>query len=193
MTVKTVDAHLGESAVLAVVLGAHTRLEVESLRQAGRLCNVEDLAANHAHQVGSQSALGLVTIGRNHHLVKTKIARAESEVQLLAGVVLDGYALALGGIPHIFRLYDKRALGQVLQKEVAGLVGSRAYGSALNLDYYVRQVFARLGILHVSVYVGISILYGFVRNVAFTGRGSNSSVVVRHNTLVVDSGCMSRK
>ena len=107
--------------------------------------------------------------------------------------MLDGYALALGGIPHIFRLDDKRALGQVLQKEVAGLVGCRAYGGALNLDYYVRQVFARLGILHVSINVGISILYGFVRNVAFTGRGSNASVVVHHNTLVVDSGCMSRK
>ena len=114
MAVKTVDAHLGESTVLAVVLGAHARLEVEPLSQAGRLCNVEEFAANHAHQVGSQSALGLVTIGRNHHLVKTKIARAESEVQLLAGVLLDGYALALGGIPHIFRLDDKRTLGKVL-------------------------------------------------------------------------------
>ena len=107
--------------------------------------------------------------------------------------MLDGYALALGSIPHIFRLYDKRALRQVFQKEVSRLVGCRTYGSALNLDYYVRQVFARLGILHVSINVSVCILYRFVRNGAFVGRGSSDSVVVRYNTLVVDSGCMSRK
>ena len=76
---------------------------------------------------------------------------------------------------------------------MAGLVGCRAYGSALNLDYYVRQVFARLGILHVSVNVSVRILYRFVRNGTFIDRGSSDSVVVRYNTLVAYSGCMSRK
>ena len=41
VTIETIDAHLGKATVLAVVLRTHTRLEVKSLRQASRLCDVK--------------------------------------------------------------------------------------------------------------------------------------------------------
>ena len=41
VAIKTINAHLGEATVLAVVFGAHTRLKVEPLCQTSALCDVK--------------------------------------------------------------------------------------------------------------------------------------------------------
>ena len=62
MAVQSVDSYLREAAVLTVVLGAHTGLEVESLCQTGGLCDVENLAVYHVYEVGSHPALRLASV-----------------------------------------------------------------------------------------------------------------------------------
>ena len=96
VAVQAIDAHLRETAVLTVVLGAHARLEVEALRQAGGLSDVEDLAAYHTDQVGGQSAGRLIAIGRDHHLVDGDIVGGQGEIDFLGGIVLDGDGTFLG-------------------------------------------------------------------------------------------------
>ena len=90
MAVQAIDAHLRETAILTVVLGAHARLEVKTLRQAGGLSDVEDLATYHTDQVGGQSAGRLIAIGRDHHLVDGDIVGGQGKIDFLGGIVLDG-------------------------------------------------------------------------------------------------------
>ena len=96
MAVQAIDAHLRETAILTVVLSAHARLEVESLRQAGGLSDIEDLAAYHTDQVGGQSAGRLIAVGRDHHLVDGDIVGGQGEIDFLGGIVLDGDSTLLG-------------------------------------------------------------------------------------------------
>ena len=88
MAVQSVDSYLREAAVLAVVLGAHAWLEVESLRQTGALREVEELGAEHVHKVGRQASCRLVAVGRDHHLVESYVVGVEREVLLLCGFMV---------------------------------------------------------------------------------------------------------
>ena len=50
MTVQTIDAHLRETAVLAVVLHAQSGHEIESLRQADGVHGLHGLRSGDGHQ-----------------------------------------------------------------------------------------------------------------------------------------------
>ena len=122
MTVETIDSHLCESTVLTVVLRAHARLEVESLRQAGALCDVKKFSANHVHQVWCHSSCRLVPIGGNHYLVETQVVWGKREIKFLAGVMANGDASRLGVVAHVGRLDDEGPLRQVLEEEMSVVV-----------------------------------------------------------------------
>ena len=176
MTIETIDAHLGKATVLAVVLRAHTRLEVESLRQASGLRDVKKFTANHVHQVWSQSSLSLVSVGGNDYLVETQIVWVETEIQLLGFILSDDYTLRLRGVTHILRLDDERTFRQVLQKEVARHIGGSGDGCSLHLYDDIRHVLARLGIHHMTIHIGIRALGYFL-----------------YNIIILNFGCMSRE
>ena len=63
MSVKTIDTHLGETAVLAVVLSPHSRLEVQSFGKASRLCEFESFRPYHADEVWRKAAFRLASVG----------------------------------------------------------------------------------------------------------------------------------
>ena len=190
VAIETVYAHLREATVLTVVLRAHARLEVEPLRQTCALCDVKQLSADHVDQVWRQPAFRLVSVGRNNHLVEVHVAWRETEVELLACVMLNVYGLALRGIAQIFCLNDKRSFRQVFQKIVACLVGCCGYGCSFQLHKDVRKMLARLGIFHMAINVGVCVLC-FLRIIVH-GR-SNTPVVVLYIVFVVNIGRMGRK
>lgn len=116
MAIKTVYAHLREATVLTVVLRAHTRLEVEPLRQTCALCDVKQLSADHVDQVWRQPAFRLVSVGRDNHLVEVHVAWRETEVELLACVMLNVYGLALRGIARYFASTTNVPSGRFFRK-----------------------------------------------------------------------------
>ncbi len=180
--VETVDAHLREAAVLAVVFRAHTGLEVEPLRQASGLRDVEKLTADHVHQVGGHSSRCLVSVGRHHHLVEGHIIGGQGEVELLGGVMADGDGLLHRLVAHHLHNDRKSALWQVLQEVVPCLVRRCDDGGALEQDGHVGQVLATAFVYHMAIHIGVRALLG-------THRGR----VIAYQLVVLDLGCLGRK
>ena len=130
--VQSVDAHLLISAVLAVVLHTHTRLEVQPLRQTGRVGILERLDRYHVYQRRRHAAGRLVTVGRNHHPLECHVVLANLEIQFqrLALGELHGAALCL--IAYRTDFNSKSPFGQVFQEVMPCFVGSRPDGCPLH-------------------------------------------------------------
>ena len=66
---QTVDTHLGETAVLAVVFHTQARLVVERLGEVGGVHHFEELGAHHVHHHRSRLPAYLIAIGGNHNFI----------------------------------------------------------------------------------------------------------------------------
>ena len=71
-----------ETTVLAVVLDTESALEVERLCEVVGIDCLKKLGAHHIHHDRSVLAVGLVAIGRNHHLVDVIVLFFEHDVEL---------------------------------------------------------------------------------------------------------------
>ena len=70
MSVEAVDANLGETAVLAVVLDAHAGLEIESVGKRACAHEVESLGRNHIDERGAVAALEFAFCACDYDLVE---------------------------------------------------------------------------------------------------------------------------
>ena len=158
MTVQTVDAHLCETTVLAVVLGTHAGLVVESLCQAGGLGGLELLAVHHVYQVRCLTALCFATVGRNHHLVQGNVIGLHDEVHL-AGLVLAYDNLACDGAETgVADLQGDGILWQVLEEIVTGSVSCGGDGATQYAYDHIGHVLLLVGIDYMADDVCIGFL-----------------------------------
>lgn len=81
MSVEPVDAHLHETAVLAVVLDAYAGLEPESLGQTGRIGVVENFAVEDVHQGRGFATRGFAAAGRDDYVVHGNSVFRDFEVE----------------------------------------------------------------------------------------------------------------
>ena len=164
--VQSVDAHLLISAVLAVVLHTHTRLEVQPLRQTGRVGILERLDRYHVYQRRRHAAGRLVTVGRNHHPLECHVVLANLEIQFqrLALGELHGAALCL--IAYRTDFNSKSPFGQVFQEVMPCFVGSRPDGCPLQHNRYISQVFLGIFIGYVANDIGIGIVQFVCKSIA---------------------------
>ena len=82
MAVETVDPHLGEAAVLAVVLHPHSGLEVQTVGKRAGAYVCEQLPCGDVDQCRTLPALGLCLGGCHHHLVKHERVGSKAEIKL---------------------------------------------------------------------------------------------------------------
>ena len=107
--------------------------------------------------------------------------------------MIYGHTLALGCVSYECRLDDECSFRQVLQEEMAGLVGCRGYGGTLHPDDDVREVLARLCVHHMTIYIGIRVFGCFFSVILFACRGSYCPVFILYNTFVLNFGSLSCK
>ena len=81
VSVESVDAHLGESAVLAVVLDTHAGLKRKPLGQAGGIGAFEKHAPEDTHQRRGLAPQRGRTARRDHHFVHRDAARSHLEIE----------------------------------------------------------------------------------------------------------------
>ena len=67
---QTIDTHLLETAILAVILHTHAGLEIQAVGQGSRVCGLEHLGVEHVYQGRSQTAGRLVTVCRYDNTVQ---------------------------------------------------------------------------------------------------------------------------
>ena len=108
---QSVDAHLLEATVLAVVLHAHARLEVQPVGQRGGVRRLEYFRVEHVHQRGRQAAGRLVPVGGYHHAIERHGVLLGVEVNL-QGLSLPQRHLAFDGlVADGFHHDGERSLG----------------------------------------------------------------------------------
>ena len=155
MAVEAVDAHLGETAVLAIVLDADARLEVEAVGKRACADAVENLAGDNAHERRALTALDFAFGGCHDHLVEHEGVGLHIEVGLdaLAGFDADLHRFGLvageGCLEGVF------AGGEVAEDVVARGVGECGKFGAEHLDEVVGHVLAGFGVNYVSTDVGV--------------------------------------
>ena len=92
--VEPVDAHLRETAVLAIVFHAHAGLEFQRLREERTLGVLEDFGIEHIHQRRSQPSFRHVARGRHHHIAERQLGH-EFEVRHQRGIGGGGHLVCL--------------------------------------------------------------------------------------------------
>lgn len=100
MAVETVDAHLGESAVLAVVFDAHSGLEAESVGQGVGADAGEELRCGDADERRTVAALGLALAAGDNDLIEHQGVGHHFEIDFGRGPGLDGDFAAHGLIAY---------------------------------------------------------------------------------------------
>ena len=126
---------------MAVVLHAQSRLVAERLGKVGRVDRLKQLAVHHVHHHRSNPSVGLVSVGRHHHLVHHDVLFLHHEVQVYGIFVAHHNGLGLRGIAHELHLQRVFACRHVLQAEVAVVARNGAHAVFHNQHRGVGQVF----------------------------------------------------
>ena len=71
-----------ESAILAIILDTHTRLEIQSISQRGRIRRLEYFRVQHIHQGRSHAAGRFIPVGRHYDAVQRHGVLFRLEVHL---------------------------------------------------------------------------------------------------------------
>ena len=188
VAIKSVDSHLGETAVLAIVFRAHARLEIESLSQTNALGDIEELRPNHVHQIWCQASCCFVAVGGNHHLVERHVVGLQGEILFLRGIVLHGHGFLHCLIPQEFHHNGVCAFGQIFQEIMPRLVGCRGDGGAFKLYCDKRHVLSGLLVNHMPVDIGIRAFVGVFPQRIFNALGLCGVV-----NYIIYLGCLSPK
>ena len=149
-TFQSVDAHLRESAILAVVFHTQSRLKVKRLGEVVRVDYLKQAVVHHVYHHRSQLSVGLVAVGRHHHLVGHNRFFFHHKVHVNSEIIAHRYALGLGRIPHALYLQRIFSCRNILKAEVAFGIGSHPY-ARFNYQYIsVWQTFLRIFFYHMS-------------------------------------------
>lgn len=143
MPIQSIDTHLGEATVLAVVLHADTRLEAQPLCQAGGVGGFEQFRIHHVNKTGGYPPHGRSAVGRDYHFVEGDVVRLQLEVHFLRGVLLHGYFFVQREIADVFHFDGKCTHGEVLQEIMPSCVGGGANGGAFHPKVDVREMFTQ--------------------------------------------------
>ena len=163
-SVKTIDAHLLETAVLAVVLHPDAGLEIQSLSQVDGVGRGEDLRVEHVHQRGSEAAGCLVAVGRDNDAIEGDLILLHLDIQLDGFPLFQLYSLDNSFISQCLELHLEVAFRQVLQEVVSGIVGRRSDGGSDDEDVDKSQVLFGFLIQDMPDQIGVGAVQGlFVR------------------------------
>ena len=140
---QTVDTHLGETAVLAVVLHPQARLVVECLGKVGGVHHLKELGAHHVHHHGSSLATHLVAVGGHHDLIGHEAFLFHLEMHHRRKVLVYFNRLflcliAYGGYAQ--RIFARR---QVLELELTFFIGHCSLSAAYNQNGGIRYILFR--------------------------------------------------
>ena len=86
VSVETVDAHLGETAVLAIVLHAHTGLKAQTVGKRTGAHLLEQLGRGDTHKRRTVAAFLFALARSNHHLVEHESVRRKVKIHLYGTV-----------------------------------------------------------------------------------------------------------
>ena len=156
--VESVDAHLRETAVLAVVFRAHSGLEVEPLGQAGGMGRFKEFCIQNIHHCRRLPAQRLVAVGRDYHLVERHLVFIHFKVHFRRLALHDGHLPALRPITCGPHLNGEPPLGQVFQQIVACGIGGRLDECAHDKHADARQVLLRFPVHDMSHDIGIGLV-----------------------------------
>ena len=93
MPIESVDAYLGESAVLAVVLYAHARLIAKTVGKAGSTNHVEHLVAEHANQSAAVAPFHFALVAGDNNLFEHHNVFRQLEIHVHSALYVDRLAL----------------------------------------------------------------------------------------------------
>ncbi|MBR8721618.1 hypothetical protein IX307_002869 [Bacteroides pyogenes] len=158
-SVHTVDAHLVEAAVLAVVLHAHARLEDDSLRKIVGIGAGEHLRIDYVHQCRSQTAGGLVAVGGNNYRIERGHILFKIEIQLDRNPFFKNDFLLFCLIPDSFHHNRFLAQRQIHQAEMSRIVGNGTDGCPFQENTHSGDMIARRNLNDMSDDIGIGLYF----------------------------------
>ena len=137
---QTIDTHLLETAILAVILHTHAGLEIQAVGQGSRVCGLEHLGVEHVYQGRSQTAGRLVTVCRYDNTVQGDSVFLGIEINLQCLPFLKVHRLLLGFISN--RLHDQGIfpLRKIFHIIMTGRVGSRTDCRTVEIDIDKREM-----------------------------------------------------
>ena len=113
MSVESIDAHLCESAILAVVLHTHTGLIAQSLSKTRGTYHVKHLIAQHTHKRAAVAAFHFALVAGDHHLLKHHHVFYHLKVYIHRTFHVNGLALRhktysahLYGVASVFHIFE---------------------------------------------------------------------------------------
>ena len=137
---QTIDTHLLETAILAVVLHTHAGLEVQTVGQGSGVRSLEHLGVEYIYQRRSQTAGRLVTVCRYDDTVQGDSVFLGIEIDLQRLPFLKGHRLLLGFISDRFHDQGIFSLGKIFHIIMTGSVGGRTDRRTVEVDIDKREM-----------------------------------------------------
>ena len=154
-SVQPVYAHLGGTAILAIVFHPDARLESQSFRQAGGTARFEESPVQHFHEGRRHAPARFIAVGGDHDLIQRHPVFLEFEIHLFRTSAFRDDLFRHLFITYHFDRHGKLPFRKIFQKIVPGGIRHRPDGGAFQHDRHIRQVLARGGIRHVSEQIGV--------------------------------------
>ena len=149
-TFQAIDAHLGEAAVLAVVLHAQARLVVQCLGKVGGVDHLEQFGTHHIYNYRSCLAAYLVAVGGYHHFIGHETLLFHREMYDGSKVLAHRHLLLLGLVTHCRHtelVFSRRKLAEL---KLSFFIGNRSLTTADNQNRGIRYIFLRTFHYHMA-------------------------------------------
>ncbi len=160
MAVESVDSHLGEATVLAVVLHPHTWLEAQAVGKRAGVDQAEHAVVDNAHQHGAVAALEFAFAAGDHYLVEHEGVGFDFEVDFQSVPCRQGHIPGLGNESYRRCLHGVFAGAKVAECVVSAGIGYGECARALEHDVVVREVLAGGGVNRMAYDIGITGVVG---------------------------------
>ncbi len=138
---QTIDADLGESAVLAVVLHTQARLVVQCLGKVSGVDHLKQFGTHHIYDYRSCLAAHLVSVGGYHHFIGNEVLLFHREMYDRSEVPAHRHLLLLGLVAycrHTKFVFSHRKLAEL---KLSFFIGNRSLPTADNQNCGIRYIF----------------------------------------------------
>ena len=149
-TFQAIDAHLGETTVLAVVLHTQARLVVQCLGKVGGVDHLEQFGTHHIYNYRSCLAAYLVAVGGYHHFIGHETLLFHREMYDGSKVLAHRHLLLLGLVTHCRHtelVFSRRKLAEL---KLSFFIGNRSLPTADNQNRGIRYIFLRTFHYHMA-------------------------------------------
>ena len=154
-SVQTVDTHLLETTVLAVILDPHARLEIQSFGQRHRIGRFKHFRIQDIHQRRSHPACCLITVGRNDNAIQRNSIFFRLKIHLQGFPFLENHLLLDRLIPDRFQHQLKFSFRQIGQRVMTGSIGNRSDRCSFQENIHIRDMLSWFFIYNMSEDIGI--------------------------------------